>query len=847
MYSYKDPDAVHYIAYEDLTSDPEIAKAIFKAAASTTKDDLTDLEKEAVKEWLGVDGNGLTDISVSTETKQYVVSCTLSNGDIKQFYIKRPEGLYQLAKAKESTVSGDLSVYVLVGDQGTNLGQIYVYNGTKGETGAKGDQGIQGEKGATGEKGADGTSITGITAVNDAGQWSTDRNYTLVKVTTSKNGPYEFKIPDGTPGDDGIGIKQITANDTTNTDGTTDIIITYTDNTKSTVQLPVIGTNIKSVDVQSLTTDYKTPIVFTMYNGTQKTIYIPRGVKGDTGAKGDAVTLATSTHTDSTSTSLGYSTVKFFAGENTTNSIGSVNVYDGASIVDVKETQLSSGNTQVQFKTTNGSYLPTSIEISKGEKGDTGNSVDGVSYSYDTTGDTIATFSADGVALPSPIHIQRGIQGIGVSDVKKLSNDEDGNGRFAFVLSDSHQTDTLTIPKGDQGIQGEQGYSVGSVESEYTEPVVKDNVVVVDGYTTVSFKLNDEAKTQLSKAVKIYDGKQGVIGEKGNGVNKFVVDDSNLVDEDGNLLENGYSLCTLTFDDYVEFNGESTTEVQFKVYRGTKGETGPGIKEVDVTHVDAEDDGSTGYQFVTMKFSAPIIINGEATDIIQFDVKDGLKGETGAQGEKGVGIESVTQSADLTKMYVNLEDGSTTSISLPSGAAGKDGEDGSSSTIIANQTFDDSGNLSGLTFTINTDGVETTTSDLMTGFYNSKLSIDGSTPMTGQLIGAGNVEESIYINNEVGSGFSVENAADDGIGSRITNSGNGIGEYITNGGTGTGLKIENDTSSTGTALYINGNESASNLLRLAYSPAIYVDFQVKEDGSLLLTSSNGKTVTLLSE
>lgn len=846
MYSYKDPDAVHYIAYEDLTSDPEIAKAIFKAAASTTKDDLTDLEKEAVKEWLGVDGNGLTDISVSTETKQYVVSCTLSNGDIKQFYVKRPEGINNLATVKHDETSGGCSVYVLVGDQGTSLGTIYVYNGQKGETGPKGDQGIQGEKGATGAKGADGTSITGITAVNDAGQWSTDRNYTLVKVTTSKGGPYEFKVPDGSPGDDGIGIKQITANDTTNTDGTTDIIITYTDNTKSTVQLPVIGTNIKSVDVQSLTTDYKTPIVFTMYNGTQKTIYIPRGAKGDTGAKGDSVTLATSTHTDGSSTSLGYSTVKFYAGENTTNSIGSVNIFDGTSIVDVKETQLSNGNTQVQFKTTNGNYLPTSIEVSKGQKGDTGDSVDSVSYSYDTTGDTIVTFSANGNALPSPVHVQRGIQGVGVSDVKKLSNDEDGNGRFTFVLSDSHQTDTLTIPKGDQGIQGDQGYSVGSVESEYTDPVIKDNVVVVDGYTTVSFKLNDEAKTQLSKAVKIYDGKQGIIGEKGNGINKFVVDDSNLVDEDGNILENGYSVCTLTFDDYVEFNGESTTEVQFKVYRGAKGATGTGIKDIGITHVDATDD-SAGYQLVTMTFDSPIMFNGESTDIIMFDVQDGEKGDAGAQGEKGVGIESVTQSADLTKMYVNLEDGSTTSISLPSGAAGKDGEDGSSSTIIANQTFDDSGNLSGLTFTINTDGVETTTSDLMTGFYNSKLSLDGSTPMTGQFVGAGSVEESIYINNEVGSGFSVENAADDGIGSRITNSGNGIGEYITNGGTGTGLKIENDTSSTGTALYINGNESASNLLRLAYSPTVYVDFQVKEDGGLILTSSNGKTVTLLSE
>lgn len=846
MYTYKNPDATHYIAYEDLFNDSSISKAIFKMASCTTKNDLTSEEKALVRQWLGLKYANVLDVYTTEDEEYTILVFTLSDGTVKQVKIKKGASVAS-TQTEQSYADAGENIITFFDKDGNELGKTSVFNGHTGSPGIQGKQGEQGIQGKKGEDGKDGTKITKISYQNEAGEYSKDRQYTLVTVAMSEGGPYTFRIPDGLSGKDGVGIKSIAAASATNTDGSTNVTITFTDDSTEVIKMPAIGSNIKNVAIGSITEDYKTPIIITYFNGTQKTFYIPRGEQGEQGPKGDSITLVTSTHVEPTSKSAGYSILKFFAGQDTTNPVGSVTVYDGSSIIDVKETKLANGNTQVQFQTTAGTYLPNSIEISKGDKGDKGSAIDGVSYTYDTTGDTIATFTVDDEAIASPIHIQRGIQGVSVTGVEKLADDANGNGRFVFTLSDGHNTDTLTIPKGKTGDKGDTGYSVGSVTSTYTDPIVKDKEVVAVGYTTMTFKLNDKSETALSEIIKVYDGQQGLTGQRGNGLNKVIVDDSTLYDKDGNLLPDGYSTCTLYFDDSIEFDDQSTTEASFKIHRGIQGTTGTSIQKVQTDHTEASTEIPIGYTTVTITFDNAIIYEGVETTSISFDVPDGKQGIQGVQGNNGVSVESITQSSDLTTMYVNLDNGKSSSITLPIGPAGEPGDDGISSTIVANQTFDTAGNLSALTFTITTDGVETTTSDLMAGVNASKLSLDGSTPMVGQLVGAGSVEESIYIKNEVGSGFSVENAADDGVGSRITNSGNGIGEYIVNGGSGTGLEIDNDSNSTGTALCINSNGSPSNLLRLAYSAKVYVDFTVNDDGSLTLTSSNGKTTKLLSE
>lgn len=253
-----------------------------------------------------------------------------------------------------------------------------------------------------------------------------------------------------------------------------------------------------------------------------------------------------------------------------------------------------------------------------------------------------------------------------------------------------------TGPQGEQGLTGEPGSGIESVEQN-------------DDYTlTLRF---DDGTSYTTSPIRGVKGEQGIQGLTGNGIASVE-------------LNQDYTL-TIRYTDGSSYTTESI--------RGEKGETGEAgyTPQKGVDYFDGQDgapgrDGHTPQKGVDYfdgePGHSPVVTtskSGSATTVYidgepAATILDGATGEKGEAGENGNGISSVILNQDYT-LTINFSNGSSYTTTSIRGATGQKGDDGNG--IVSIEKTATVENIDTYTITF-TDGT-TTTYDVENGAVTS--------------------------------------------------------------------------------------------------------------------------------
>ena len=489
-------------------------------------------------------------------------------------------GISSIAKTK---TEGLVDTYTITF---TN-GETTTFTVTNGADGAQGEQGIQGVPGKDGH-----TPV--ITIEN--GRWYIDG------VDTGKSAV----------GAVGNGIEKI---EKTKTEGLVDTYtITYTNG--GTTTFTVTNGATGSQGIQGIQgekgEDGHTPVI-TIQNGRW---YIDgvdsgksaEGIKGDTG---NGISSIAKTKTEGLVDTY---TITFTNGDTTTFTVtnGAAGAQGQQGVQGIQGEKGEDGHTPV-ITIQNGKWYIDGVDSGKsaeGVKGDTGNGISSITKTSTvglvdiytitfTNGDTTTftvTNGADGAQG------QQGIQGI------QGEKGEDGHTPVITIQNGRWYIDGIDSGKSAEGVKGETGNGISSIEKTKTEGLVDTYTITFTNGDKTTFTVTNGADGAQGQ-----QGIQGIQGEKGADGHTPVI-----------TIQNGKW--------YID--GVDTGVIA----EGIKGETGNGISSIVKTKTEGLVDT------YTITFT-----NGNTTS---FTVTNG------AQGEPGVGIANAYINSDVHLILV-LTNGTT--------------------------------------------------------------------------------------------------------------------------------------------------------------------------------------------
>ncbi|MBQ4060665.1 MAG: metallophosphoesterase [Bacilli bacterium] len=492
-------------------------------------------------------------------------------------------------------------------------GKTTTFKVTNGKDGADGAQGIQGEKGEDGH-----TPV--ITIQN--GYWYIDGENTNV-------------LAEGIKGETGNGISSI---ELTSSKGLVDTYtITFTNGTTSTF----IVTNGKdgadgAQGIQGIQgekgEDGHTPVI-TIQNGYWyidgvNTNVLAEGIKGDTGNGISSIELTSSKGLVDTYT------ITFTNG--TTSTFTVTNGKDGVDgIQGIQGEKGEDGHTPV-ITIQDGYWYIDGINtnvLAEGIKGETGNGISSITKT-NTSGlvDTYTITYTDGTTTTFTVTNgkdgkdgEQGIQGIQGEPGK------DGHTPVITIQDGYWYIDGVNTLQVAQGVKGETGNGISSIEKTSTEGLVDTYTITFTDGTTTTFTVTNGKDGE--------DGTQGIQGIQG------------VPGEDGHTpvitIQNGYW--------YID--GINTNVLA----EGIKGETGNGISSITKT----ESNGLVDTYTITFT-------NGTTTT---FTVTNGNNGEDA--------ITPLVKINEETNMWEVSYDNGITWVSLNVNATGEKGKDADNSTVIA--------------------------------------------------------------------------------------------------------------------------------------------------------------------
>lgn len=592
MYTYKNPEEVHYISYEDLRDDVGLARQMFLLASQAVSEhDLTTEQKEQVRKWLGFKSN-IVSITTAEDTLGYNITFMLEDGTFQVAKIlhgkngKDGVGIERI-ETTPSEQAGSPTHITVWGTDGSELAQFDVYNGKNGRDG-KGITRVNisqnnnpGEASTVSILNTDGTSqsfkvyngkngkgIKDVTA-----QSNSISRYTSVTVyTTDSSEAHTFNIPWGSNGQDGVGIAQIIQSGFNQQSGEATFTVEYTNGTSEDFTVGTAGRGIASVVAGSPSRTGSTPVKFTFTDGTSQTINM--GTKGD----------------------RGYG-------------------------IDFAQSVTGQNDTKVHFYAENDHNVPVStVSIPNGAKGERGK--DG----------------ADGKN--------------GYSIVSVLGEADAANKKTVLHISTDRPEDnvhTFDIP---------WGTSVRSVT--YDNSAYKSS-----RKTAIIFQRDDSTSSSMAPVLVPW-------GKDGTSIKSVSADSESLADQRKTKL-------TISYDDATKQPSEVTIP------------WGNGVKDVvvspdtPVAGTDTQvtmifDDGAmhsfslpaghNGAQGVSVaSFDA---VNENGSQNISYNLFDPLTGQstnhalcTLHNGQDGIGIKDITQSADLRTLNIKLTNGITKFVNLP--------------------------------------------------------------------------------------------------------------------------------------------------------------------------------------
>ena len=279
----------------------------------------------------------------------------------------------------------------------------------------------------------------------------------------------------------------------------------------------------------------------------------------------------------------------------------------------------------------------------EGLKGETGNGISSIektgteglvdTYTITFTDGTTTIFTVTNGAQGA--QGEQGIQGI------QGEKGEDGHSPVITIQNGNWYIDGVDTTKPAQGLKGETGNGISSIEKTGTEGLVDTYTITYTDGTTTTFTVTNGAQ-----------GIQGIQGEKGD------------KGEDG---EDGHT-PVITVQNGNWYVDGVDTGVRAE---GLKGETGNGISDIRLTKTEGLVDT------YTITFT-----NGTTTT---FTVTNGADGNDGNDGENGEDGKTPIFKIEDGHLYVSYDDGETWAdlgnVQGADGEKGEDGKDGSTFTV----------------------------------------------------------------------------------------------------------------------------------------------------------------------
>lgn len=245
--------------------------------------------------------------------------------------------------------------------------------------------------------------------------------------------------------------------------------------------------------------------------------------------------------------------------------------------------------------------------------------------------------------------------------------------------------------KGPKGDKGETGNGIASIVPG-TPSVNESTGVTTTPYTIVFTDENtDNVNFEIKSGEKGATGAQGPVGPQGEPfqIKEIYSTIAEMNSDKANVSKGTYVMITTANgpedEDNAKLYVKGDTDFEFITdFSGAQGIQGIGVKKIESDGIVS---GTAG-EGATRQMSIYLTNDENDEHPIQFQVQDGLKGNTGATGPRGYGISDIekTNTNGLVDTYtITLDDESTETFEVTNGAQGLQGVPG----LIPFITIDD--------------------------------------------------------------------------------------------------------------------------------------------------------------